>query len=240
MRTVKMTVALDSILSQRFHKGSIFSPITDALGLTNTAAEEEAARQADLARQASTDLGKEGLAMSAAEIEFQREQYYDWQATYGTIEDQLGSYYAAADAEFQVAQQLQEEATQSQEATKGFQQQLAQRGISGSGIEAAGLANLAGQSAQSRAGIRASADEIAANERMNFLGLGLGQGTQMLGINQAASSTAAGAATTLAGQQMGGANSLNSLQGQFGLANMDANMQIVGAAGGYAGQKGWI
>jgi len=206
----------------RFNKG-LMGGITDGLGLTDYSGQERresaAQKSADAARNASLAISKESIA-------FQREQYNEWQSIYGPIQEQLAAYYSDIDtANKQVVAQLQDEASSTQAQETALQAEFAQRGISGSGIEAAAMTNMATSSAQNRAGIRSSAEEIKAQNQMNFLGLGLGQGTQMLSVNQAASS--AGANT-----QMSGANSLNSVQTAYGNMQNQARMNTMSTLGG--------
>ena len=221
--------------------GSIVSGITDAIGLTNHKAEEQAAANAANAAAQQAELGKEGLAMSKEQLEFQREQYNDWKDIYGTLQEQINDYYLRYDASDVIAQKLGQLDQQYGQQEKQLTKALAQRGLSGSGAEAQGLTQLALGEAAQKSNIRSSAADEAINRRMNFLGLGLGQGANMLGINAQVSNSGVNAAVNLAGQNAQIAGQQSTLQGKLGVANMKAMGDIVGLGGGmYAGYKGWL
>lgn len=172
--------------------GSIVGKTTDFLGLTD----HKGAAQA----QASADKAAgEALAITREELAFQREQYYDWKYIYGTMQEQEAAYvenYTGADV---VAKQLQQASGEYQKAESDITKALAQRGMSTSGLEAASLTQLYAQEAMQKAGIRSSQDDIASQKRMQFLGLGLGQGTQMLGTNAQVAQAGISGQTNLAG-----------------------------------------
>lgn len=210
----------------RFNKGML-DGITDAVGLTNYGDQRDAENRAASAAAKSSD---QAYAINKENLAFQKEQYNDWAAIYKPMQEQLADYYSSDDStNYQVAQSLQSEAAGSQAAVTALQAELAQRGIAGSGIEAAALSNISASSAQNRSNIRASADDIKAQNQMNFLGLGLGQGTSMLGIN---ATSANAAANTL----QSSANSLNSVQTSYAnmqnqaRMNMNDNMAKLGSS----------
>lgn len=161
-------------------------------GVSSASSASKASKSANAATAASSEA-------SAAQIAFAREQYDDWKATFGDVQDNLSAYYKNLTPETiqaQGAQALKQEyAATSQQLT----QSLAQRGISGSGLEAQVMTDLATKQAQDQANLRVQAPMMAAQEKMKFLSLGLGQGqlaTQ--GVTGAYSSQAG-----LASQQAG-------------------------------------
>jgi hypothetical protein len=174
--------------------GSVLRETTDFIGLTNHSGQEAAANASAAAAQRSYDLTEEELA-------FQREQYGDWKDIYGDIQEQLDSYFESYTGELQTAQRLQYVQEEQQRAEKELTQSMAQRGISGSGLEADMLTRLYTNSAVQRAGIRASQEDVAVDKRMQFLGLGLGQGTQMLGIQAGVANTGASTAGSISNAQ---------------------------------------
>ena len=107
---------------------------------------------------------------------------------------------------------------------------LAQRGLGGSGAEAQGLTQLAQGEAAQKSNIRSTAADEAINKRMQFLGLGLGQGTQMLGITANAANSGVNAAVNLAGQNAQIAGQQSALQGQLGAAGMQQMGKVTSSA----------
>lgn len=194
--------------------GSVIGGVTDAIGLTD----HEGADRAAAASQLAADRGYE---LTTDEIDFQREQYYDWKDTYGTMEEQLATYYNNYTGEDQIASQLGAASQEFQAADKSLTQSLAQRGLSGSGAEALGLTSLASQAASTKAGIRNSQDDLQEQKMLGFLGLGLGQGTEMLGINAQVANTGATTQTSLS-------NAQSSLYGALSTQNMKTTSDITG------------
>ncbi len=206
--------------------GKIVGGITDAVGLTNHKGEAKA-------QKASAAAAKESLEMTKEQLEFQREQYYDWKDIYGDLQEQLDSYYKEYTGEDVVSQKLGETSKAYQGAEQDLTRSLAQRGLSGSGLEAQGLTSLAMGEASDKAGIRNSQESIANQQRLQFLGLGLGQGTAMLGTQAGVAQTGINAQASIAGQQ-------SALQGKLSVANMGAMMETAKGVAGYATGKGYL
>lgn len=142
-------------------------------GVASASSASKASKSANNATAAASQA-------SAEQIAFAREQYEDWKATFGDIQDNLSAYYKNLTPETiqaQGAQALKQEyAATSQQLT----QSLAQRGISGSGLEAQVMTDLATKQAQDQATLQVQAPMMAAQEKMKFLSLGLGQGQGQL------------------------------------------------------------
>jgi len=209
--------------------GGLLGGVTDFIGLTDYSGAEDRANDAAKATAAATG---ESLAIARENIAFQKEQYQEWKDVYGDIQENLGEYYKNLSGSTLASKQLQAQASEYSRAQQQVTQQLAQRGISGSGIEAATAASMGMQSANQRATIRAGADDAANLEKMKFLGLGLGQGTQMLGLVGNASNTAS--SNVLQGgiaqgnQLMSYANT--NLRGSYDMTKQYAGTMTTGAA----------
>lgn len=216
--------------------GKIISKVTDAVGLTNTKAEERAAQQAGINSANAYALNKEHVALMKEQLEFQKEQYADWDEIYGSMQDNLGEYYNNLDEDDMTVKGLESVQREYQSAIKLIEQDASVKGISGSGIEYGTKTALTMSNAVTRAGIRANAEDAVAEKKMQFLGLGLGQGTAMLGaINQAGANAGSAFQSGVSASTAMNANYLQQ-QTQFGLANMDAMGDVVGMmAGGYGG-----
>lgn len=209
--------------------GDIVGGITDAIGLTDHKGERKAREAAAKAQSQSVAMSKEQIELMREELEFQKDQYNDWKDIYGDLQDNLGDYYKNLDGDELVVKGLQAQQREFQAATRAVRRDAAQRGIKGSGLEFAATTNAAFQNAEARARIRASADEQAAQQKLGFLGVGLGQGTQMLGIINSAASNANNAYNTGVQSSTNMARSFLGQQTQLSTNNTNAMGEIVGS-----------
>jgi len=134
-------------------------------------ASSKASKSASAATAASSEA-------SAEQIAFAKEQYADWKATFGDVQDNLAAYYKNLTPDAIEASGIQNINQQYSQANKQITQSLAQRGISGSGLEGQAMVDLATKQAQDTATLKVQAPILAAQEKMKFLSLGLGQGAQ--------------------------------------------------------------
>lgn len=153
--------------------GGIVGKATDFVGLTDYKGQEAAQKNASQAASQAT-------ATAQAHLSFSKEQYADWKAVYGDIQKNLGDYYENLSGDSMAAQQLSAQAREYADAYRQVNQQLAQRGISQSGIAAAQDVAMASQSANTRAGIRAGAEDLARTKQAGFLQLGLNSQASLL------------------------------------------------------------
>ena len=212
--------------------GSLVSTVTDAVGLTNVRGEERARKNASAASDNANAMARENLA-------FQKEQYAKWQSVYGDIQENLGEYYKNLGPDRIISLGLQNSQLEHQQAEDNIRRTMAQRGLGDSKFEAYTLANADIQNAHTRAQIRNSGQELANQQKMQFLGLGLNQGQNMLGNI----GNAANMATNSLSQQ---SNMYNQQFQQFNGTNsqmlrsvFEQGMGIAGtAAGGMSGGIG--
>lgn len=198
----------------------ILGTVTDAIGLTDYEGQEKAGKNA-AASQAQAN------ALSREQIAFMREQYSDFKDIYGPIEDNLSEYFKSLNPEKVAAMGLENQQREFEVARATIEQDSARRGISGSGIETGNKVNATFMNAEQRARIRSGADKAVADEKMGFLGLGLGQGANMLGNINAAYATGVASNTNLAASSMSQYTSLSN-------KNTDAMGQVIGVGAGYA------
>jgi len=208
--------------------GDAIGGITDAFGLTDHKGEAAARQQSQQQADRSYGLTKE-------QIKFQRDQYNDWKSIYGPLQEDLGTYFKNLTGNKLAAQHIEAIQLESQKAQTNVDAALAQRGLSQSGLEAQALMQNQFSAASQKANIRANADQLANQQKMGFLGLGLGQGTQMLGINAQVSNNGASNAASMSNNALNNATSLAK-------ANMSAVGSMAGAAAGYmaGGTSGMI
>ena len=127
------------------------------------------------ASSASKKAGNQAADAEAARLGFEREQYDEWQATYGPIEDSLAEYYDTLTPTLRTVQGLEAFEKEKNIALTNMRENLAQRGIDTSGIAAQQELQVATGSAEERARIRAAAPMEVAKEKLAFLQVGLGQ-----------------------------------------------------------------
>lgn len=126
------------------------------------------AKSADKASERADDAAKKQLA-------FEQQRYDDWNATYGPIQDNLANYYSTLTPEYFETQNLEAYQQEHQDAVERIREDFAQRGISDSGLAADFEKEAEFERAQTRATIRAAAPGQAAEEKRQFLQVGLGQ-----------------------------------------------------------------
>jgi hypothetical protein len=221
--------------------GSLISGITDALGLTNTGAAKDAANAAANASAQGLAMSKEQIAFAKDQLDFQKQQYGDWKNIYGDVQKNVGDYYKNLTPEKLTAMGLQNQQSQFQQVDTQIKREMAQKGLTGSGTEAAVLTSNDFANASAKATIRTNAPQQVAEQKMQFVGIGLNQGTQELGIigNSAANvtnsfSNAVNSRTSIAGSYLNSATSLMNQNSQ----NMTqiANGFSFGTTGGGFGQ----
>lgn len=206
--------------------GSIMGKVTDAVGLTDNKGAKAAQRSAD--RNADRSY-----AMTQEELEFQRDQYNEWKDIYGPLQEELGDYFKNLTGQTLAAKQIEQLQAGSQEAQQRIDQELAQRGMGGSGLEAAALTQNLFGTEMAKAGVRASADEMANQQKMGFLGLGLGQGQGMLQTQAGLTSSGAANLVNLSGQARSQATTI-------GESNRGFMRDLAGSSVGFATGKGWM
>jgi len=201
--------------------GSVFGGITDAIGLTDYKGEKQAAAASAAASRHGYELSKEQIEMAKEQIAFTKEQYADWQNIYGDLQENLGEYYKSLTPEKLTTLGLENQQREFQQVDTALRREFAQKGITGSGEETAALTGVAYSNAAARAKIRASADKTVAEEKLKFLGVGLGQGSQLLaGVGDAASNVTQAYSTGI-GSRTSIAQSYISQQTALSKANME-------------------
>jgi hypothetical protein len=194
-----------------------------------------------------SDFAQMNYGEQAKYLNYLQDKYQDWEYMYGPVQDNLAEYYRDLSGDTLASRQLTEQARQYSKALDSFRRQMAQRGLSGSGAEARGLANMGMQNAATNAAIRSAAPDMAAQAQMQWLGnIGMPQQTMW---------------NNAVGNQMGRVGQAYNLQMQPGLAMMGQYNQMgqqayqnayntrqdfmggigntLGTVAGYAGKK-WL
>ncbi len=157
-------------------------------------------RSADKASQrASND--------AAAELAFAQEQYDDWQAVYGPVQDNLAAYYGNISPEYYEAMGLEAIEGEYEVIRTDLERSMAQRGIEDSGVALSLEKDLAINEAEAKADIRRMAPSLAAEEQSRFLQIGMGSNpsssvSQALASRTASSQRIAETASAAAGKSI--------------------------------------
>jgi hypothetical protein len=118
---------------------------------------------------------KDAKRAAKNELAFAQQQYDDWFAAFGDIQQNLSNYYQNLTPAFIESQELQAFEQEKAATLENVRTTLEQRGISTSGLAGDIEKDIEISSAAERAKIRAEAPMKAATEQRDFLQVGLGQ-----------------------------------------------------------------
>ena len=214
--------------------GDVIGGITDAVGLTNRKGEKKAAQAAADANKAAVAMSKEQIDFSKEQLEFQKEQYADWEAVYGSLQQNLGDYYNSLDADELVTLGLENQQKECQAVETSIRRDAAQRGLKNSGLEYYEVNKAKVGNAIARASIRTSGDKMVAEEKLKFLGVGLGQGTALLGNVGSSANTVTSAYNSGINSRNNFGNSYINQSTQLGVQNMNSMGDLIGAGASIA------
>lgn len=212
--------------------GGIVGGITDAIGLTNHKGEKQAAAAAAEANAAGIAMSKEQIELAKEQLTFSREQYQDWKNIYGDIQKNLGDYYNSLDPDKLVALGLENQQREFQVVDKALKRDFAQRGLTNSGAEITQSAISSVQNATARAAIRTNANELVAQQKLGFLGVGLNQGTAMLGNTTNAASNVTSAFSSAVNSRNQATNSYLGRANALGVQNLQNMNDVMGTVAG--------
>lgn len=162
---------------------------------------DKAADAQQAATAAATEASEEALA-------FEMQKHEEWQSIFGGVQEQLGQYYEEYDAETIEALGIQNIEQEYAVAQENINKSLAQRGITGSGVEAGAITSLELSRAAGKAGVKAAAPHQAMQAKEGFLSLGLGQGSDRSNVS--------GVLQNISQAQYGQASAYGSLAAQAG------------------------
>jgi len=128
---------------------------------------------ASKASSAAKSASKSQAAAEAAALEFQQQQYQDWQDTFGPIQDNLSMYYQNINPDYYEATGLANFQKERQQQLADLNASLAQRGLASSGLAATVKRENAIDTAEQRAQIRTNAAQQAIADQSNFLQIGM-------------------------------------------------------------------
>ena len=130
---------------------------------------------AALSAKGASDAASDAADARNASLSFDRQRYADWQATYGSLQDNLADYYEGLTPAGYITRNSEALDKEYEAAQTQLRESLAQRGIRpDSGVAVAIDAGLELGRAEKRAEVRATAEEQVNKQKQGFLALGLG------------------------------------------------------------------
>ena len=140
------------------------------------------------------------------QLDFQKEMYDKWYGVYGTLQEDMGTYYKNLTGEKISAKERQALQIAAQNAQKDLSSAMTAKGITGSGIEASMMGSIEWEAERAKALSQANAEDKAMSAKMGFLGLGVGKDTAIAnGMANAANAygTASSGALKSVGETLG-------------------------------------
>lgn len=147
-----------------------------AIGAGVSYSSAKSASKSSSAALASADAASQlQHEVSMEQLEFQKQQYENWESIFGPIQQNLSNYYKNLNSDTIASSGLQNIEQQYIASRQNLDTQLAKRGITNSGATAAGLTQLETARMLGKADIQTKAPMLAAQQQSNFLAGGLGQ-----------------------------------------------------------------
>ena len=140
---------------------------------------EQAAKSANKASNKAAASADAQTALGYEQLEFNKQQYDDWNAIFGDTQKTLASYYNTLSPEFFASTGLQNIEQEYTRSRTQLDANLAKRGISNSGVAADDFSTLEAARMMGRADVRNKAETQVRAEQVNFLAVGKGQQSQL-------------------------------------------------------------
>ena len=140
---------------------------------------KKAAKSADKASASASRSADAQTALGYEQLDFNKQQYDDWNAIFGDTQKTLASYYNTLSPEFFASTGLQNIEQEYTRSRTQLDANLAKRGISNSGVAADDFSTLEAARMMGRADVRNKAETQVRAEQANFLAVGKGQQSQL-------------------------------------------------------------
>ena len=140
---------------------------------------EKAAKSANKASNKAAKSADAQTALGYEQLDFNKQQYDDWNAIFGDTQKTLASYYNTLSPEFFASTGLQNIEQEYTRSRTQLDAALAKRGISNSGVAADDFSTLEAARMMGRADVRNKAETQVRAEQANFLAVGKGQQSQL-------------------------------------------------------------
>lgn len=165
---------------------------------------------AGMANNSANKASKLAAQSEANALAFSKEQYNDWKAIFGPLQDNLASYYNSLTPSRIEAQGKQAIELERDQWLSRIEEDFAARGLADSALASSAVTDVERQVATAKADVAATAPEKAAQQKLSFLSLGYGQNPagmlqNTLNTQAAGARSRANAAAQAAGEAMGSA-----------------------------------
>lgn len=130
---------------------------------------------AGMANNSANKASKLAAQSEANALAFSKEQYNDWKAIFGPLQDNLASYYNSLTPSRIEAQGKQAIELERDQWLSRIEEDFAARGLLDSALASSAVSGVERQVATAKAEVAATAPEKAAQQKLNFLSLGYGQ-----------------------------------------------------------------
>ena len=167
---------------------------------------KQAAKSANKASDRAAASADAQTALGYEQLDFNKQQYDDWNAIFGDTQKTLASYYNTLSPEFFASTGLQNIEQEYTRSRMQLDANLAKRGISNSGVAADDFSTLEAARMIGRADVRNKAETQVRAEQINFLAVGKGQQSQLQANMNSAYGNIANAYGNQASTQYGLAN----------------------------------
>ena len=208
---------------------------------------KQAAKSANKASDRAAASADAQTALGYEQLDFNKQQYDDWNAIFGDTQKTLASYYNSLSPEFFASTGLQNIEQEYTRSRTQLDAALAKRGISNSGVAADDFSTLEASRMMGRADVRNKAETQVRAEQMNFLAVGKGQQSQLQANMNSAYGNIANSFGQQAGTQYGLANNFTNQANQAyaGVGNsigsgINAYMMHNATSGANASQTQWV
>lgn len=138
-------------------------------------ASKKASKSASAAQASSDSAAQLQYEVSMEQLDFQKQQYENWESIFGPIQQNLSNYYKNLSSDTIASSGIQNIEQQYVASRQNLDTQLAKRGITNSGATAAGLTQLETARMLGKADIQTKAPMLAAQQQTGFLAGGLNQ-----------------------------------------------------------------
>lgn len=130
---------------------------------------------AGMSANAASKASKAAAASEKASLDFAKQQYADWKAVFGPLQDNMASYYSNLTPGRVVAQGREAIELEKTQLMQRLDESFAARGLLDTTFEQATRQDVEMEAARQKAAVRANAPTAVAQEKMSFLTLGYGQ-----------------------------------------------------------------
>jgi len=143
-------------------------------------ANDKAIASQNSANAITQESNAEALKLQREQFDFEKSRYSDWKDIYGDLQEDVGTYYKNLTGTSMSNKEVTEWQQAQQKANTKITQELAKRGISGSGLEGSLIRENMYNTEVQKAISRATADERIMAKKQTFALGGIPQGNQIV------------------------------------------------------------